>query len=315
MRRSGYRQALWAGLLAVLAASCGAGGSEQGPQGAWRESHDPLEGEFRALGLALQFDPAMASSDISNVEEAILSVSRGHWIGRSSSWFDGVFGGAGPQDALRYLDERVRYLLPADAFPEERLVLRGVDEQEPDQQVAARNIGVLAWLEAELASPRRLEFQFGAESLPLESSRVGIVMLGPAYSGLPAILRAGVLIHEARHSDCTGGLEEEDLKALAEGAEPRSPACGHLHAVCPSWHELSGIAACDDHPWGAYAVEALFLAELARRCVDCSESVRQIAYVEAASAWGRVRGASELLSGRAGNPDMSSSGIRRRSPR
>jgi hypothetical protein len=101
--------------------------------------------------------------------------------------------------------------------------------------------------------------------------------IGPGYVGsgqlqdgtivlVPAAYRQAILVHEARHSDCTGGLTSRDvdfIKTLTSyqetEAEFKKLECGHLHSICREFNDYYGLAACDDRPWGAYAVGAVYL--------------------------------------------------------
>ncbi len=103
----------------------------------------------------------------------------------------------------------------------------------------------------------------GFGRVPVKSPRTGILMIQEGlFSLLPAehiqnsglaIFRAGVLFHEARHSDGRGKL------------------AGFFHAKCPTGHSLEGVNACDANYNGPYALGALVHKALQKACVDCSE--------------------------------------------
>jgi hypothetical protein len=112
--------------------------------------------------------------------------------------------------------------------------------------------------------------------IPVDSSRVGFLLFGPGYVGhteiqgrqvpVPVEYRQEILVHEARHSDCTGGIDEAALDIARHASTSRMftrefprRQCGHLHVYCPRGPH-AGLAACDEDPWGAYAIGAVFAA-------------------------------------------------------
>jgi hypothetical protein len=241
--------------------------------------------------------------------------------------FEKIFGGQTSLSVVTgYLHDRVKYVVPESAELRNRLLVAVPSGSGPlpgvlrDSQRAYRmaaNIGMALWLQAELARPQVLAFAVGQQPVVLDSSRVGIMQLGEGYTKkkafggykFPAIQRIATFIHEARHSDCTGGISEAELAALARGETIPSHSCGHRHVVCPEGHELAGLPACDAHAWGAYSVEAIFTLALAKACTSCSEKDKNLAVAAYFDAISRVLVAKDMLAGRLGAPDMSSSGL------
>ncbi len=229
--------------------------------------------------------------------------------GSQSLRFGQIFGAADQDGVLTYLDERLGFIIPYEADLRPRLVFDEVDDGA-DPMIVATNVGTVLWMNAEAGSRRQLYFRFDKGAVRVDSSRVGIIMLGKGYSeSLDPIERIGTHVHEARHSDCTGGLSFADLRRVRENELPRSLSCGHLHVACPPGHPYEGLFACDEHAWGSYAVQAIFYATVARGCAGCSERERQIALVAGADAASRVLVLDAMLDGDFGDPDMSSSGL------
>jgi hypothetical protein len=102
------------------------------------------------------------------------------------------------------------------------------------------------------------------------------MLVGPAYNttvrrgdgtqvAFPKEYRQSGLVHEARHSDCVGGITQDDIRIAREVASysdflerMTSKKCLYLHALCRSG-DYKGFPACDSLRWGAYGVQALFL--------------------------------------------------------
>jgi hypothetical protein len=262
--------------------------------------------------------------------------------------FSQIFGGPSKAHARNFIDERIKYFLTAeelqawqipsmqsqppnwmnepDGETEKKLV-------EKNAQVVATNSGMALWLEAViLGSSPTLNIP-GRGIVIVDSARVGIMVIGPGYQstklfefkneGVKVVAtlpeyRQRTLVHEARHSDCTGGLKQSDLEEMRKVRNLKefmerypNPACGHIHVNCPEGHLLSGIPACDRHPWGAYSVDAIYaegtLAAMSAGSRAGDHTARVIGEMQALDSWSRVLVKKEnLLSGQLGQPDMSS---------
>jgi hypothetical protein len=183
--------------------------------------------------------------------------------------------------------------------------------------VMANNLGAGLWFEQLASGAGPKGFIISDTRIPITSTRIGIIELGPGYnnSSVKQVQRMATLVHEARHSDCTGGLSAQDLARLRDQSLPpeqRVPAnrsCGHLHVDCPEGHDLHGIPACDQDAWGAYSIEMVFAENVAYLCTNCSEEEKQQAKMTYFDSKLRVLVINDMLQGRYGGPDMSSSGV------
>jgi hypothetical protein len=243
--------------------------------------------------------------------------------------FTQIFGGTDAADVTNYLDTRLRFYFDqgnrtatitgmedrpvtiAEIFPQ---------SSDPRAQVGAVNAGTGLWLSS-LVYRKSLSLSVGSESHPINASRIGITILGPGYQSnletsrgsipLHPTFRQAVLIHEARHSDCTGGISETWLESVRQLGRSQAASdkyfglqCGHLHAKCPSGHDLEGLAACDREPWGAYTVGNIFYRAVARE-FEIGSVDYQVASYYIADFESRV-----LVDRDGTTPDMSSSGHR-----
>jgi hypothetical protein len=273
--------------------------------------------------LGYTFDPALDATDQNSLNQDLDLLNGLEIRAAPGSFYQMIFGSTDATGLRSYLTTRVGFFIPEVDDLSVRVVdreaavpTRWTDAAAPesggssdDPQIVASNVGTAIWF-ASLASGETLHFRVGDRALPVSSPRVGIIMLGKSYSSFEPIERIGVLIHEARHSDCTGGLSEADLTRIHDDELPSNHACGHIHVDCPPGHDYAGYPACDDHPWGAYSVEAVFLATLAKMCVNCSERDLQMAYAMSADALSRILVLDDMLAGKLGPPDMSSTEVR-----
>jgi hypothetical protein len=246
--------------------------------------------------------------------------------------FKQVFGGYSAVETRRFIDLRARYfigqedeifLYPGHVPLKNLLGNRKFSEPYSKAITMASNVGIGLWFKS-LMENQLLSFKFQGRKVPIDSGRVGLILLGSGYretlqtkdgiQPLPPSFRHLTLIHESRHSDCTGGISRQDLAEIRlwGGEDPlaRLPTktCGHLHSRCPEGHSLQGLLACDDHPWGSYSIEALY-AE-ARSNQDLP--IREWVLLQTAAIDSRSRltfNYTDLLKGALGEPDLSDLGV------
>jgi hypothetical protein len=271
-----------------------------------------------------------------------------HYDVLTDGTFSQIFGGTTANNLVQYLNDRVHYFLTKGDDVSIYPATFANDGWEQDANntgdvhtfgqtfladsgggvvLGAINIGTELWLNG-LINNVSVTMQLNDQVVPVDSSRVGIVVLGAGYTDkmsdqngnsidVPAFVRQGILLHEARHSDCTGGVTEQDLD-VARGAtsaqdfaqKTKMSSCGHLHSFCPAEIKpYAGLPACDDEPWGAYSVEATFLSAMSLS--DLSEVDKNIALMEMFDRESRVLvGKGGIIYRQAdGTPDMSTAGL------
>lgn len=270
--------------------------------------------------------------------------------------FQAVFSGASGTAVLNYLDERINLIFG----PREPVLTRTFrpeqmeesDNQDTDEAPAgavimANNQGVYLWLTALTRNISNAVFHAKTKNFPISSPRVGLIQLGQGYSlaktpdtksskgvEITFMDRLQTLVHEARHSDCTGGMERSRIENLKVGIETNvldwvfKSSCGHPHTLCPQGHIMADLPACDNKPWGSYAVELIFASKFAKQCTKCSEAEKQIALAAESESLSRimlnengegpetridknmaVERIKKMLNFEYGRPDMSSLGI------
>lgn len=250
----------------------------------------------------------------------------------------GASGSVGTLSILRFLDERVRYLYPPFSDPRVDFQKRDRERQVGAGMAAGRsakaaqsrpltlatNLSAPLWFAHVQRPTASSSIRFNGQSIAVRSARLGAIRLEAPYFALAGtgrytpLYRVATLVHEARHSDCPGGLDAEDVRRIRSHAYPANRACGHAHSACPATiplpsggfepHPYAGALACDAVPWGAYAVQAAFALGFARDCRDCTEAERQEMQMLAIDSMLRVgEKATALMRGELGPPDLSSS--------
>jgi len=280
----------------------------------------------RGSGAAsfLEFDSEMSPAEAAQVDRAVGYMTSHSIQGEKVRWFRELFGGVDSRALIGFLELRLNYVLSGNTQVEKRVRINAepvvfhprqdlilVEENESGR--GATNLASL-WFLKKAVEPELLQFVINDKLLPVDSTRIGIIQLGPAFLRVPPEIQAGVLLHEARHSDCTGGIWSSDILRTQQGEDPVGVSCGHLHAVCPVGHEYAGLYACDEEAWGAYSVNFIYWASVARACENCTEEERVLTEASALDAATRILvDVPAMVRGDYGEPDMSSStGVQRR---
>lgn len=248
-----------------------------------------------------------------------------------------LFGGTTGADIKQFVDLRIHhYLLETDEIGVEPASFTHTgwmsdpnqDERQAQQHVSvgASNVGIALWL-AGVFDATSVRLLIDGETVPIASGRTGIMLIGAAYIDkavdargnfgpagavvtLPAAFRQSLLVHEARHSDCTGGLATADVDAGRNAASAQAftdaftSQCGHLHAYCTSGDYIS-LPACDRNAWEAYGVGAVFLDAVAGGFEPGSVDYQITKAMQIDSKSRLAVDYDKMLSGDYGPPDMS----------
>lgn len=252
-------------------------------------------------------------------------------INSNDPWMQKIFGGGTGADVFKYLNERVNYFVPWTVDIGNR-VWGGVYSPPPAEvkdsegnivaALGAYNIGTdLFFVNMRDYYDFVTYFMFhGTRRLDLTHMRIGLVEIGPRYFSrlnpnnkkerIPTsrIERMAFLIHEARHSDCTGGLNDADFDRVRARRPIENKLCGYEHVKCPPGHKYAGVVACEDLKWGSYAVEAMFLTAVVSGCQNCTTEEMTEAQQLLEDRKARVLNWDRLMTGELGAPDMGSGG-------
>ena len=282
---------------------------------------------------------ALVQTDLQQLNE--LSPAGGQNFDRTFpfGYFSKIFGGYTGQDVLHYLSDRIHLFsdrsdlrISPNSFRYTGWITDPINEggtpsvdfawgiQSQRVQLGAANFGVQLWLQG-LIDGVQFRGSVDGTRFVVDSSRVGIMVIGSGYKealdqvSLPPAFRQSILVHEARHSDCTGGITQADI-TLARNAHSsrefeaafKSRSCGHLHVFCPPGHEYHGLPACDHDPWGAYAIGAIYSKATSS---TLSGVDREIMMINTADSISRLLyDFDAMIAGKFGTPDMSSAGLR-----
>jgi hypothetical protein len=271
-------------------------------------------------GFQAKLDPELAPEERKALESAARRLVELKYESRevgATSLYDLIFPGENRNlGVLKYLDERVNYIFSQNTDAESLLKLkrRELDGTSGGAILMATNIGTAIFLQSELVGPEfGLALKMEGRKIPVTGSRIGLIQLGPGFSkpGLTAVEQLSTLVHEGRHSDCTGGLYRSDIARLRLGILPSKSVCGNFHTVCPDGHRLAGLPACEAHPYGAYFVQSVFDINLSGNCANCSEDEKQLALLSGFDGLSRLEPPvlTAILAGAFGLPDMSSQGV------
>ena len=247
--------------------------------------------------------------------------------------FTSVFSGTSTAAVHTFLDQRIHYYLTEseldsyqwepNSFATTRWTQKAAVSATGKVVLLAANVSAEAWLDG-LVNRVPVTLITPTGRVPIDRPNAGVMLIGPGYQptlnvggmdyAIPAAYRQSILLHEARHSDCTGGLSETDVDVLREAQSYRDTdqkfkkQCGHLHTYCPVGHELAGELACDDLPWGAYSVGLVYGAVLWPFLTGDDKAVVE---AQVADNYSRLLfDAKAMLKGKLGAPDMTSQGLR-----
>lgn len=216
--------------------------------------------------------------------------------GHLGPWFAKVFGGETTDDVLRYLAERTSFVF-LDSIS---------GNGDAGATTVAINLTKLWFLSRLGAKPVAPVLNVNGKKIQIDSPRVGLIAVSQGFraNAFGSMSRITTLIHEARHSDCptpptaTAFQEAERISALTA-----VPSCHNSHATCTSG-PFKDLRACDAHPWGAYAIGAVFATRISAGCTNCSEFERQITLADAVDNMSRLQGLDGLFDGKHGDPNM-----------
>ncbi len=251
------------------------------------------------------YDSELSGEERQSLEESTQKLATLVIDGRRIKGFSQVFGGNSSSDVVRYLETRINYFISESTDIDSRLV---------PASLAAHNFGVYGsnpsvfiWYEAKNFEPGDLRFQINGKQVEIVSSRIGVMQLGDIFNQSDTITQAITIVHEGRHSDCTGGALASDIESYATNQPIEKNECGQLHGICPAGHPNAG-GSCDVVPWGAYAVDFIYSLSIAEACSSCSETEKQQGLVNAFNvSESTTYNFVDTVNGAFGPADMSSS--------
>ncbi len=146
--------------------------------------------------------------------------------------------------------------------------------------------------------------EINGKTINIDRPRHGVVFSGPYFfsSKVTSMERIALLTHEARHADCPVKPSNYNVACLllmdSSQLDDNSKKCGFPHAKCS---ENDNVMACEDIPWGSYAVTYIILKKFYHDCTSCTEEERQVSNVAANGYANRF-----FVDPFSGTPDLSS---------
>jgi len=335
-----FRFIAWSLPLLILSVGCGT-------------SNHPPE-------LDQSFVSSLAQTHVNELAQTVRPAQVNQFNNNKNQAFQKLFGGTSSDHVQDFIHSRVKYFLniltssnqlfisPPPRNPHQKWINSTLISPHPGESVApfsfvnnsrnsqkdlvgAANISIQYWLQGLIDHEEySLVFPNGA-NISLNHPREGVITIGPRYSTqldqtpYPKIVSQSMLIHEARHSDCSGGIAQRDLIHMKYSqnyqefiSHSQSKKCGYLHELCPNSHSLGGIAACDSIPWGAYTAGIIFLdaALYGTTALNPGPSVHsssewQVATIQLLELKTRLLfDYDRMISGHLGDPDLTSSGLK-----
>lgn len=236
----------------------------------------------RALADGPWIDPGTNLVDCSGLSTVYNAIKTADIKATEGSHFDKLFAGTSAAATMKFLNERVHYVVPSNVSFK---LTFGADTREiPGGKggVVAANLGMAFWMIDTKFGGKEAGIKYFVGSTPINPTAPanGFVHLGESFVKFDIIQRMSTMIHEARHSDC---------EALT------SEVCGLPHAKCPTGHAYADMNACEDKAVGPYFTEAVYEQALQQSCKNCSETEMQVALIAAAESLTRVLNLKEIM--------------------
>lgn len=288
-----------------------------------------------SLPITTEQQKVLVRSDLDNLLK-IFPVDRAKTFDKKNGLIlTKLFGGTEGKNIKKFINDRItEYIFLGDTFsfsPSKLPLLWDIPNITQtntshfvDYSFVGENISITTWIIGAINN-QFITINVNGNLKTLSSSRPGVLLLGPGYSdkipitggemNLPYLYRIGKLIHESRHSDCSGGILKNDA-LFAQTASSieiyfssfESKKCGYLHTSnCISTdHDLTGQHACENEPWGPYSMEAVFFRAMKTSLDPSSLEWRQLDLYERDAIRRLNFDFESLLSGKLGEPDLSS---------
>lgn len=284
-------------LTSAILISCG--GSDKGDNAS--NAVPDQEGNRNTARYDVTFDSELTATERTALNNSIDLIEKMKIDGTKIMGFSEVFGGDRSSSVVRYLEQRVNYLISQFTSHNSRLVLPSLARAQIFETFAI-NISSRLWFFDEYFSKEGgVGYRINNTIRDINSSRFGVVQLGNAFIKTDSAVQAITLVHEARHSDCpNGALLSDIINVVEDRAEQQDKTCGQLHSSC-----LRG--SCDGFPWGPYAIDYIYSLAIYKTCTNCTEIQKQQALINANQVQKSAFDINGTLNGSYGPPDMGNS--------
>lgn len=159
-----------------------------------------------------------------------------------------------------------------------------------DNPSPTNNPGLLLWIADRWET--RTNSQIDGENIA-SKSMPKVIQLGTDFGKYFPIFGLSILVHEARHSDCEIGLDDQTISKWKNSSNLKELSlslgqhlCGYSHGVCPEGSINAGKTVCDSTLNGAYSYQYVFNRAIVNACKNCSfaeKIVMQVFSLDAAT--------------------------------
>ena len=202
------------------------------------------------------------------------------------------------KEIQKYLDTRIRLIVS----PKTKLWLKTSAPHIPlfpiligDTPSPTNNPGLLLWI------VDRWENRMASQTMPK------VIQLGTEFGKYFPLFGLSILVHEARHSDCEVGLNDQTIAKWKNSANLKElslllgqHACGYSHSLCPSGSMNAGKMVCDSTLNGAYSYQYVFNRAIVNACENCTFAEKIVMQISALDAAAKIP-LSPTLSVKVGN--------------
>lgn len=122
-----------------------------------------------------------------------------------------------------------------------------------------------------------------------------VVQIGTDFGKYFPLYGLSLLVHEARHSDCEGGLPAADLSRWKNSTDLKElsyslakSTCGYSHSMCPAGTLNAGKMNCDTSIKGPYTYQYVFNRALVKACENCTFAEKALLQVFALEATSKM---------------------------
>lgn len=285
------------------------------------------------LGMTVTFGKSLDEKQADALTQTFLKLKSYKFEKKPSRAYIKIFEGEALADSAKYLADRVHFIAASTSEVRKPKALGSVTSFQGGSKgkpsLVASNLSIPLWLRFQSGSLLSvIDTEEPRQQIIPDHPRSGVIVISESFHSWTPASQLSILVHEARHSDCTGGLRRATLQSVRnldpdqQLTEMQGDSCGHFHVACPVGHDIAGMINCDGQTWGSHTIQYVFARELSKNCVGCTAGeVEQVGKLARESAERildvpkEVRGDLEKLdehlsSVAAGKPDMESAGVR-----
>lgn len=220
------------------------------------------------LGLEVEMDDPMPRAAIASISNALFVAKKHRFRNVTGTHpFLRFFGSDSIQAVFGFMKDRIHHFGVMNA---------DFEVSGNGLRTYAMNTGSLLW---QLKNSNYISaIRVGGNRVDsIDSPRYGLIELSPSTLisanetkeiDAERFWHLSAFVHEARHSDCSGGVNSDQLSDM----KTLPASCTYTHVACKMGTPIQGKLACDGNFWGAYSAEYIVLDAIATTCADCNRA-------------------------------------------